>query len=157
MFFSKFSVNFFIFLDKSLINILSGLSHVFQYMIRNVFRRHLQLTADVIAAKLLEKGVIRIIDQIVIADSGTNKNPFHAFDLPKLSKQGEIILMAYLKIFTWFREKALFVFADAMLQLSLTGRGAEIRCRSADVVNISFEAFLLGQEFGLLYKGFVAA
>ena len=65
--------------------------------------------------------------------------------------------MVRIQVSAWLREQTLPVFADAVLQLFLTGWMAEIRGRSSDIVDISFEILLLCDCFRFCEKGFVAS
>ena len=49
------------------------LSHRPQNIVRNMFRRHSKLPADMVSAKFTKKRIIRFLHHIIKPDSGTDK------------------------------------------------------------------------------------
>ena len=70
--------DFFIFLrikaHKLQINILAGLAHTRQNLRCDMLGRHLQQTADVIAAQLIQKILLFIRQHIIITDTAADKH-----------------------------------------------------------------------------------
>ena len=65
--------------------------------------------------------------------------------------------MIYRKICTRFRKKALFILTDTKFFLFLTGSMAEIRSRSAYIMNIAFEIFFPCHFLRFPKNGFMAS
>ena len=69
----------------------AGLSHFFEYRIGNMLRSHLELAADMVFAQLLQKGFVRIVDQVIKPQPGADKDFFYAGERPQLPKKGKIV------------------------------------------------------------------
>ena len=104
-----------------------------------MFRRHLQLAADVILTQFPEKRWIRVSHDIIKADAGTDENFFHLRNLTELSEQIPVIRVIHLQIFAWFWEQALSVDAGPFGQLLVTGRLPEVGCGTAHIMDIPLE------------------
>ncbi len=157
LFLSELFIEPVVFSDKFFINFFPRFPEVLQYPVRDVFRRHFQLTADVMFHQFFEKRVVRVRHQIVKADARADKYFFYAGQRPQSAKKRQIIRMIHLQIGTWFREKALSVFADALRHLFLAGRMSEIGGGTAHVVDIALEIRLLYHLLCFPQNGFVAS
>ena len=62
---SQLFVDLIIFSHEMFINFLFGLAKLIQYGVRNVLRRHFELTADMMLHQLPEKGIVGIGQQII--------------------------------------------------------------------------------------------
>ena len=75
-------VNLFIFLRKHAhklqINILTGLTHTRQNLRCDMLGRHLQQTADVIAAQLIQEILLFIRQHIIVTDTAADKHLLNA-------------------------------------------------------------------------------
>ncbi len=133
------------------------LAHRIEDSRRTMFGRDLELTADMMANKLTEEALVGICHQIIIADTGADKNALDLRNLTQLSEEPEIILMIDRKVFTGCRCETFLSLTKTMFRLFFTGRVAEIGSRAADVMNISFKVGKLGYLFCFLNDAFNAA
>ena len=65
-----------ILIQEFFINGITGFTHLLQHRVSDVFRCHFQLTGDVVFYQLTEEGVIRVCQQVIEADTTTDKDFF---------------------------------------------------------------------------------
>ncbi len=133
--------------DKPLVDRFPRFAHLLQHRVRDVFRRHLELSADMMFHQFPEKGIVSVRQQIVEADPRTDKDLLYAGQRPQPAQQCQIIGVIHFQIRTGLRKKALSVLADPPRHLLLTGRSSEIGRRAAHIMNISFKIFILQHPF----------
>ena len=109
----------------------------------------LELPRNVIPHQLSEKAVVLIVHQIIKTDSRTYKDFFDLGQLFDLLDQLDVLLMIRLQIFAWRWRKTLSVRANAAFKLFIAGRIAEIRCRTANVVDVTLEIRHLSYDLSL--------
>ena len=129
-----------VFLHEPLVEPAAGFVHVFEHAVVDMLRRDLELAADVVLYKLADEGIVLIVHEIVVADAAADEDLFDAFDLPELSEELHIIPVVDLHVFAWSVAETGAVLADALRELFFAGGETEIRCRTADVVNIALKA-----------------
>ena len=122
-----------------------------------MFRCHLQLPAHMMLAQFPQKCTILIIHQIIKPDTRTDKYFFHTRKHPQLFQQGNVILMVYFQILTWFWEQALFRRTGSLRHLLFACRCTEIRRRSPDIMDIPFKVRFLNDLFCLINDRLVAS
>ena len=76
--FSDFLIDASVLVCKCLVYLMLRLPHFGQHRIGYMFRRYLQLSADMMPAQFPEKTVIRICHDIIKTDSGTDKHFLHS-------------------------------------------------------------------------------
>ncbi len=150
-------VQLLIFRAEALIDRVFWFAHAFQHRIADMFRSDLQLAAHMILNQFPEKAVIRIRQQVIKTDPGTDEYLLHSRKRAQLTKQFQIVLMIRFQIRAGPREKALAVLAYALGQLLFTGRGAEIGGGPSYIMDITFEILILYDLPRLFQNGFVAA
>ena len=80
-------VDGFVFLHKSLIDMIPGLSHLLKHGVRHMLRRDFQLPAHMIPAQFPEKGIILVCHTIIEPDTGTDEHLLHSRKTPQTAKQ----------------------------------------------------------------------
>ncbi len=128
-----------VFFGKTQIDAVLRLSHLLQNRIRYMLRRDLQLPGDVIAYQLLEKHVRGVREHVVKADAAADKDLLDAGNCAQLPKKREIVRVVGNQIPARRGEQALPVLACAPAELLFARRLAEIRCGTADIVDIALE------------------
>ena len=132
VYFVKLSKKFFVYA-------VFRLAHTTQDVIRDMLGGNAELTAYVVAAKLVEKAVVFIREKIVKPYSGADKDLFDLWQSAELSQKLQIVAVRHLHVFARSGKKALPAPAYALFKLFLTGRGAEVGGRTSYIVNIAFE------------------
>ena len=84
------------FIHKLQIQLFSRLSHFIQYRCIDMLGSHLQLAADMMLDKLIEKFIIFIIHQIIIANTGTDKHLFYSWKCAHCAKDFQIAAVIHL-------------------------------------------------------------
>ena len=107
-----------------------------------MLRSYTKLSAYMIFGKFIKK-VCPGLPTHIETHTGTDKY-FLLWKIPELTKKRNVIFVIRGQILTWFRKQTMTVLANASGQLFLAGRLAKVRCRSAYIVDISLEIFLLG-------------
>ena len=126
----------------------SPVSHLLKHCIRDMFRCHLQLTADVVLAQFSEKRIVFVCHQIIKPNAGTDKKLFLTLgDIPDLSEKLKIILVVYRQILTRRRKQALPLLADSFCQLLFAGRITKISRRASYIMDIAFKIRILRHLF----------
>ena len=125
--------------DKLAVYPVPGLSHLRENIVRDMLRRHTQLSADVVLTEFSQKSPVPVRQQIIKAESGPHKYFFDARKTAQFFQQRQIITVVNLQIRTGFREKTAPVFASAVSHLLLAGGRAELRGRSPDIINVTLE------------------
>ena len=143
--------------DKFTVYIIPRLAHFRQHMIGDMFRGNPQLTADVVLAEFPQKSPVAVRKQVIKAEAGADKNLFYAGQGAELFEQGQVISVVDLQIGAGLREKTASVPAGTVGHLLFTGRCAELRGRTSDIINIALEIWLLQHLPCLLQDGLVAA
>ena len=123
---------------------MGRLAHIFQHLIGNMLRSYTKLSAYMIFGKFIKKSLVRVCQHIIETHTGTDKYFFYFWKIPELTKKRNVIFVIRGQILTWLRKQTMTVLANASGQLFLAGRLAKVRCRSAYIVDISLEIFLLG-------------
>ena len=80
-----------------------------QHPVRHMLRCHTKLSADMIFAKLPDKGIILILHHIIKTDPGPDKNLFNSRQSTELSQKSQIVRMIHDQILAWLRKQALLV------------------------------------------------
>lgn len=157
LFFAQLAVDLLKFLGKPLINLRGGFAHILKNPWGNMLRCYLQLAADMAAAKLGEKLIIFVIEQVIKSNAGTDKHLFNPLDFLQLLQQLQIVPVRYLQMLAGLRKKTLSALTHPSVQLSAAGRGAKVGRGTAHIMNIAFKALAPGQQLCFLQNGFVAA
>ena len=95
-----------------------------------MFRRYLELSADMVLTKLPQECPVFLRQQIIETDTRTDENFFYLRNRPQ--------------------EQALFVRTGAVGHLFFACRVTEVCRRTADIVDIPLEIWFLGQKFCFL-------
>ena len=132
---------------ETVINLDRGLAHVAENAVTAMLWSNLQLSANVIANQLLEEGFVLIINQIVETDTRTDEDLLHLRQGFHLLQKFHVLAVIHFKLFTRRRSQALAVGTHTMLHLFVAGRIAEIRRRTANVMNIAFESGKRSKQF----------
>ena len=143
--------------DKVPIDCRAGLAHPGQDIVGDMLGRHPQLAADMVLTELPQKGPVPVRQQIVEAEARPHKDLFDAGKTAQLFEQGQIIPVVHLQVGAGLREQAAPVLAGPPGQLLFAGRGAELRGRSPDVIDIALEIRLRQHLLRLPQDGGVAA
>ena len=101
--------------------------------------------------------MISIIHQIIKTNTGTDKFFFYLRKFTQFSKQFNLIFMVYFKVLTRGWKQTLSGWTCTFCHLLFAGRRAEIRRRTAHVMNISFEIGIFRQFFRFLEQRFLAS
>ena len=125
--------------------------------VRDMLRRHLQLSGNMVFHQFPQESVIRIGSDVIKTHAGTDKYFFDARKIPQLFKKLRIAFMAYCQVRAGLRKEALPVLTHALCQLLFTGGLMKVRGRPADVMNISLESGILRKQLRFLKDRFVAA
>lgn len=141
---------------KPVIYLSAGLVHIFQHVVRNVLRRYSELTADMIFQKLAEKRFVAVCNKIVKPYPRAHKHLFHALYPSELSQKLQIFRVIHLHVRAQFRVQALPVRTRAGFELFFAGGIAEIRRRSAHVMDISLEIWIMRHQLRLAHHTLVA-
>ena len=118
------------------------LTHITKYIIADMLGSNFKLTAYVMLAQFIEKCVILIRNQIVIPDAASDKYLLHFRKCSEFPEKLYIILMTYICIRADRRIQTLLVAAGTAFKLLLTRRCTEVRRRTANIVDVSFEIFV---------------
>ena len=89
LFLSQFPIGFIEPVLKGQKGVDIGLSHEVGHVFDDVFRRHLQLAADVILAEFFDEFFIAVGQHVVIAKAGADEDflyPFYMADFPQKLK-----------------------------------------------------------------------
>ena len=113
-----------------------------------MFRRDLELTADMITDKLLEKFIVFIVNEVVEANTRTDKDLFDFGERTDAAKQMQILAVVDHEVFAGLGRKAFSALAHTAFFLSLAGGRAEVCGRAADVMDITLEIGHFGEDFG---------
>ena len=119
--------------------------------------RDLKLTAYVVLNELAEEGVVLVVQQIIKSNPRTDKYLFDLGELFDFLDKLYVFGVVGNKIFARCGGEAFSRCTNAVLKLLFAGRIAEIRRRTADVVNISLKIGKLGYLFCLLYDALNAS
>ena len=137
-------------LAEFLVHAEVGLAHTAKNRGRTMLGRDLELTADVVAYKLLEKALIGICKQIVEADARADK--YLLYPRQRLDSFDKLDVFGVIchEVLAGRGREALARRADSVAELLFAGGVAEVRRRSADVVDIALEIGHLGDLLCLL-------
>ncbi len=119
--------------------------------------RDFQLAADVVRDELTEEVVVFVAHHVVKSDSRADEDLLHARYRRRTAKKLGILALVRLKIRARARDEATSVGTYAVFELFFAGGCAEIRRRSADVVDISLKSVKVGYELNLIKDGFNAS
>ena len=122
-----------------------------------MLRRNLELTADMVLAKLTQESVGFIRHDIVIAQTGTHENLFDLRQRTDFAQQLDVIRMIDDHIRTGLREQALTSGTGAELELLVACGAAEVCGRAADIMDIALEVGHLRDGFCFFKNGFMAS
>ena len=130
-----------------------------------MLRRRLQYAADVVLTEIFEEPVSspafavlsHIGHEIVKPYPGPDENFLHAFDTGDFLQNMRILFMIDLKLGARFWEEAVFAGAHALRKLLLTGWFPEVCRRSAHVVDVAFEQWILRHKLRFPDDGFAAS
>lgn len=104
------------------------LAHTGKHPVGHMLRSHLQLAADVVFYQFPEKPVVFVVNQVIKADTGTDKDFFYSGQGTQLPKKSQIIGVIDLQILAGRRKQALVCRARAAFGvLFFTGRLPEVR------------------------------
>ena len=142
---------------KALVAFDMRLAHLIEHRRRTMLGSDAELTADMIAHKLLKELVAFVLHQVIEADTAADEHFFNAVKVPEFSKQIKIILMAYLHLRAGLWRKAFFALAKSEPLLLFAGRQPEIRRRTADVAYVAFKALVLQKALRFFYYAFLAS
>ena len=106
---TKTLIHLLVLLCKINIHFVMGLSHLIQNSIADMFRRHFQLTADMILTQFFQECFVLICQQIIKTNTGADKNLLNSRQCPELAQKCHIILVICLQLGTRFREQALLI------------------------------------------------
>ena len=146
-----------VFFPEFFINCIFRLAHPFEHRVADVLRSHLELAAHMILHQLPEKGIVRVRQQIVEADSGADEHLLHAGKRPQGTQEFKIIPVIRVQMGAGLREQTLSVFAHAAHKLILAGRRTEIGSRPSHIMNVAFKILILNQLLRLFQNGFMAS
>ena len=141
---------------KLQIHIAGWLSHQPQDIVRHMLRRHAKLAADMVFCQFLEESLILVRKYVVEPYAGPHKHFFDSRHFSDFSKQTHIICMIRLEIWARLWEQALPVLTYTFFQLLFTRRVPKIRCRTADIVNVSFKIGILRHPLRFAKDRFMA-
>ncbi len=106
LFLFEFLINPAILLFEPSVYFKGRFPHRFQYPGVHVLRSYLQLTRYMELAELTEEGRIRVSQQVVVADSRTDKYSLYPGEGTEFSKQLQVVLMVDVQIRTGCRDEA---------------------------------------------------
>ena len=104
LFFAQFLIDALIFFTKRIVYVTPGLAHDGKNLRTDMLRRNLELTADMVLAKLAQESVGFIRHDIVIAQTGTHENLFDLRQRTDFAQQFDVIRMIDDHIRTGLRE-----------------------------------------------------
>ena len=84
-------------------------AHLVKHRVTDMFRRHFQLTADMILTQFFQECFVLICQQIIKTNTGADKNLLNSRQCPELAQKCHIILVICLQLGTRFREQALLI------------------------------------------------
>ena len=122
-----------------------------------MLRSNAQLSADMVLAEFPQKSPVSVRQQIIETESRADEDLFDPRKSTQLLEECQVISVIDFQVGTRLREEAAAVLAGAQGHLLFAGRGAELRGRTADIIDIAFEIRLLQHLPGFLQNGFVAA
>ena len=122
-----------------------------------MFRRHLQLPAYMVFTQFFQESLVFIFQQIIKPDSGTDEYFSDLRQFPQCPQDVHIFRVLCIQILARLRKKALLIRAYPVFQLFLAGRMAEVRSRSAYIMNIPLKSRLLRAQFCLLNQRFLTS
>ena len=122
-----------------------------------MLRCDLELSADVILDKISEKRIVLIRHHIVIPYSGADKDLLHTWKRADLFQEVHILDMIGYKVGTRLRHETPPLLTYAVLLLMLACGIAEIRGRTADIVDVPLEVRQCREKARLLKHTFLAA
>ena len=157
LFLAQLFVDALVLFAEGVIDVSARLAHDGEYLRADMLRRNLELTADVVLAKLLEERIGLVRHDIVIAKTAANEDLLDLGQCANLTQQIDVIRVIDLKVRTGLGEQALACGAGAVFHLLFAARMPEIGRRAADVVDISLKAGHLRDGLCFFEHGFVAA
>ena len=122
-----------------------------------MLRRYFELTAYVIADELSEKRVALIVHKIIEPYTRTDKYTLYLGERLDLFYKLYVFSMIRLQILTGRGREALTRRANAVLQLLFARGVAEIRGRTAYIVDIALKVGHFSYELGFSYDAFNAS
>ena len=153
---AKPAVHFLVFPYKLPVYTVFRFTHPLEHLVRHMFRRNLQLTADMEFTELLEEFAAGVCQHIIKADTGPDEYLLYLGQVPEFPQKCNIITVVRLKVPARFREQALAARACALCQLLVAGREPEVCRGAAHIVDISFKIRLLCQQLCFLHQRFMA-
>ena len=118
-----------------------------------MFRRDFELTADMITDKLLEKFIVFIVNEVVEANTRTDKDLFDLGERTDTSEQMQILAVVDHEVFAGLGRKAFSALAHTAFFLSLAGGMTEVCGRTADVVDVTLEIGHMREHFRFAHDG----
>ena len=146
-----------VFFQKAAVNRIGGLAHHREHRIGDVLGRNLELSRDVMAHQLAQKGIVLIAEQVIEPDSAADKHLLDAGDRPQPPQQRQVIPMIDEEVFAGGGEQALPLGTDPLFELLLAARMPEVGGRPAHVVDIALKILFPGHPRRLRCDGVVAA
>ena len=140
-----------------LVDVKRRLAHIIECIVAHVLRRDLELARNVMLNQFLEEGIVPVRHHIVVAQTRADENLLDTLDPAQLAQQVEVIRVVSLNVAARRWEQTALVLAAAVRVLLFAGREAEIRRRTADIMDIALEAGHLGDFFRFLDDALVAA
>ena len=115
-----------------------------------MFRGHFKLAAHMVFHQFSKEGIVRVRQQIIETDAGTDEYFLYAGQGAQTPKQCQVVCMICPQVWAGFWEKALPVLAYPLGQLFLTGRLSEIGCGTAHIMNMALKILVFCNRHGFL-------
>lgn len=157
LFLSQFPIGFIEPVLKGQKGVDIGLSHEVGHVFDDVFRRHLQLAADVILAEFFDEFFIAVGQHVVIAKAGADEDFLYPFYMADFPQKLQVVIMRRIEVAAGFAADAVAIAAHPIGQLLLAGHMAEVSRRTADVMDITFKARKFRHPFRFANEGLLAA
>ena len=128
-----------------------------QYIRCAVLGRNLELTADMVADEFFEERIGLVRHHVIEADTGADEDLLDARNGFDPLEKFNVFAVIGAEIRTGLREQTALVRAYTVFKLFFAGGFAEIRGRTADVVDVPLESVKFRDNFGFLHAGFDAS
>lgn len=122
-----------------------------------MFRRNLELTADVISNEILEEILVFVKDEIVEADARTDEDLFDLGNRADAAKEMQIFRMIHDKIFARLGSEAFSSLTHTAFFLTLAGGLTEVGGGTAHVMDVSLEVGEVCEHFCFANNGILAS
>ena len=149
--FSLFFVELPVFRDELFVNPKRRLIHTVKHGVVDMLGRDFKLTADVIGYEFPEKRPVGIVHKIIESYSAPDENLPDLGQSPEPSQKRKIPAVIDFKVRTGFPTYTLPVGTNAAFELFIARGTAEIRRRTAYVVNIALEVGHFRKSNGFSY------